>query len=246
MAGAGALGVRLSATLDGPADVVIDFSGPAGTLAIVESWRRAEGAAGRGDHGARGGPASRGHSGGDEIPLLWSPSMSMAVNLAMKLSGIAAARPKGPAQGADIEIIERHHRFKEDAPSGTALKFGEIIAGGWGKACSSTVAKGGPATRPHNEIGYHAVRTGDNPGEHTIIFGLLGETMEITVRATNRDCYAHGAWRRQNSWPASPTACTASATCWDCEAFVATHARRERSWNVECLNANVDRNPNVE
>ncbi len=91
-----------------------------------------------------------------------------------------------------MEIIERHHRFKEDAPSGTALKFGQIIADAMGNTESRHGREGRPGQRPHNEIGYHAVRTGDNPGEHTIVFGLLGETLELTVRATSRDCYAHG------------------------------------------------------
>ena len=119
--------------------------------------------------------------------------MSLAVNLAMKLSGVSAAALKDHPSGADVEIIERHHRFKEDAPSGTALKFGEIIAGIMGQKEARHGREGRPGARPHGEIGYHAVRVGDNPGEHTIIFGLLGETLEITVRASNRDCYAHGA-----------------------------------------------------
>ena len=119
--------------------------------------------------------------------------MSLAVNLAMKLSEDAAKALKDHPSGADVEIIERHHRFKEDAPSGTALKFGEIIAGVMGQKDVAHGRSGRPGQRPHSEIGYHALRTGDNPGEHTIVFGLLGETLEITVKATNRDCYAHGA-----------------------------------------------------
>src|SRR5262249_38808819 len=127
------------------------------------------------------------------IPLLWSPSMSLAVNLAMKLSETAGRALRDHPTGADVEIIERHHRYKEDAPSGTALKFGEIIAGVMGQTEKVHGRSGRPGQRPHGEIGYHALRTGDNPGEHTIVFGLLGETLEIAVRATNRDCYAHGA-----------------------------------------------------
>ena len=133
-----------------------------------------------------------------KYPILWAPSMSLAVNLAMKLTEVAARALKDHPSGADVEIIERHHRFKEDAPSGTALKFGEIIAGVMGQTEHRHGREGRPGQRPHDEIGYHAVRTGDNPGEHTIVFGLLGETLELTVRATNRDCYAHGrAGRRQ-------------------------------------------------
>jgi 4-hydroxy-tetrahydrodipicolinate reductase len=127
------------------------------------------------------------------IPVLWSPSMSLSVNLAMKLTEVAATALKDHPSGADVEIIERHHRFKEDSPSGTALKFGDIVAKAMGQTVHRHGRDGRPGQRPHNEIGYHAVRVGDNPGEHTIIFGLLGETLEIAVKATNRDCYAHGA-----------------------------------------------------
>ncbi len=117
--------------------------------------------------------------------------MSLAVNLTMKLAEVAAKALKD--RDADVEILERHHRFKEDSPSGTALKFGQIIAGVMGQTAHRHGREGRPGKRPHDEIGYHAIRVGDNPGEHTIIFGMLGETIELTVRATNRDCYAVGA-----------------------------------------------------
>jgi 4-hydroxy-tetrahydrodipicolinate reductase len=90
-------------------------------------------------------------------------------------------------------MIERHHRFKEDAPSGTALKFGEVISRNMGQTAQAHGRRGRPGKRPHGEIGYHALRVGDNPGEHTIIFAMLGETLELTVRASSRDCYALGA-----------------------------------------------------
>ncbi|MGD0899640.1 MAG: dihydrodipicolinate reductase C-terminal domain-containing protein [Thermoguttaceae bacterium] len=90
-------------------------------------------------------------------------------------------------------MIERHHRYKEDSPSGTALKFGEILARTMGQTRHRHGRSGRPGKRPHDEIGYHAIRVGDNPGEHTIVFGMLGETIELTVRASNRDCYALGA-----------------------------------------------------
>jgi 4-hydroxy-tetrahydrodipicolinate reductase len=115
------------------------------------------------------------------------------VNLTMKLAATAAQVLKNYSEGADIEIIERHHRFKEDAPSGTALRFGEIIAGIMGQTSHVHGRKGQTGKRTQQEIGYHALRVGDNPGEHTIVFGLLGESIEMTVRATNRDCYALGA-----------------------------------------------------
>ncbi len=133
------------------------------------------------------------HLAAKEIPLVWSPSMSTTVNLAMKLCAQAGEVLRNMASGVDVEIIERHHRMKEDSPSGTALKFGEIIAGVMGQNVHRHGREGQVGKRPAHEIGYHAVRTGDNPGEHTIIFGLLGETLEITVKATSRDCYALGA-----------------------------------------------------
>ncbi len=129
----------------------------------------------------------------EAIPIVWSPSMSMTVNLAMKLCERAGQTLKEAAGGVDVEIIERHHRMKEDAPSGTALKFGEIIAAAMGQTMHRHGREGQTGKRPASEIGYHAVRTGDNPGEHTIVFGLLGETLEVVVKASSRDCYATGA-----------------------------------------------------
>ena len=193
IAGVAPLGVKLSATLDAPVDVVIDFSVPRATTGILATCLENKlplvvATTGLGDEtGAKIREAAR------QIPILWSPSMSMAVNLAMKLSETAGRALANHPSGADVEIIEQHHRFKEDAPSGTALKFGELIAKAMGLTQSRHGREGRPGARPHAEIGYHAVRTGDNPGQHTIIFGLLGETLEISVRATNRDSYAHGA-----------------------------------------------------
>jgi 4-hydroxy-tetrahydrodipicolinate reductase len=109
----------------------------------------------------------------------------------MKLCETAAGILKD--KDADVEIIEKHHRFKVDAPSGTALKFGKVIADKMGLDSARNGREGSVGARPHGEIGYHAVRIGDNPGEHTILFGLLGETLEISVKASNRDCYASGA-----------------------------------------------------
>jgi len=193
IAGAGPLGVPLSSALETAADVVIDFSSPAGTTAILRTCLERKVPLVVATTGLEPEQLAHVRAAAASIPLLWSPSMSLAVNLAMKLSAVAAAALKDHPTGADVEIIERHHRFKEDAPSGTALKFGEIIAKEMGQSREQHGRHGRAGQRPHDEIGYHAVRTGDNPGEHTILFGLLGETLELTVRATNRDCYAHGA-----------------------------------------------------
>jgi 4-hydroxy-tetrahydrodipicolinate reductase len=120
--------------------------------------------------------------------------MSLAVNLTMKLAQQAAKVLKNVSSGVDVEIIERHHRFKEDSPSGTALKFGQIIAEEMNLPQAVHGRHGQIGARSRQEIGYHAVRTGDNPGEHTIVFGLLGETIELKVGASNRDCYVQGAF----------------------------------------------------
>ena len=111
--------------------------------------------------------------------------MSLAVNLTMKLTEVAATALKDHPSGADVEIIERHHRFKEDAPSGTALKFGEIIAQRrWGKPRRSQGRHGRPGQRParRDRLSRRARKWSDNPGEHTIVFGLLGESFELNVQ----------------------------------------------------------------
>ena len=116
--------------------------------------------------------------------------MSRAVNLLMKLVG-EAARVLG--RTADIEIIERHHRTKKDAPSGTALRLAEFAGRGVaaGRLVSTDSEK--PNVRPEGEIGIHALRIADSPGEHTVVFGLMGETLELSHRALNRDGFARGA-----------------------------------------------------
>lgn len=128
------------------------------------------------------------------IPIVFAPSMSMAVNLTMKLTQQVTETLKQVPGGLDIEIIERHHRFKADAPSGTALRFGELIAEKMDGDVDHVHGRHGETgQRTRSEIGYHAVRVGDNPGEHTIVFGMMGERIEINVAASNRDCYAAGA-----------------------------------------------------
>jgi 4-hydroxy-tetrahydrodipicolinate reductase len=122
-----------------------------------------------------------------------APSMSTAVNLLMKLVSEAARILRNNPDGVDVEIIERHHRFKEDAPSGTALQFGRIVAEQMGQQVHVHGREGRTGKRPAGEIGYHAVRTGDNVGEHTIVFGLMGETIDLTVRGHTRDSYALGS-----------------------------------------------------
>jgi 4-hydroxy-tetrahydrodipicolinate reductase len=193
VAGIGPIQVPLASELSEPVDALIDFSVPAGAAAAI-AWSS-----------QRGIPLVMATTGltadqqqsirdlAETTAVVWAPNMSLAVNLTMKLAGTAAQTLKDNPHGTDVEIIERHHRFKVDAPSGTALKFGEIIAGVMGQQQHVHGRQGQVGQRPRDEIAYHALRVGDNPGEHTIVFGMLGETIELTVRATNRDCYAVGA-----------------------------------------------------
>lgn len=190
-AGCGKTGVVLSDSLAEPVDVLVDFSTAAATDRVLDLCGQSQiplvlATTGLSDRQRRALQELAG-----TIPIVAAPNMSLAVNLGMRLVETAA---QGLTQhDADVEILERHHRFKEDAPSGTALRFGELIAGVMGQTEFRHGREGRPGKRPHNEIGYHAIRVGDNPGEHTIVFGMLGETLEVTVRATSRDAYAQGA-----------------------------------------------------
>ncbi len=193
VAGVGEIGVPLATSWDVLADVVIDFSLPGAVRGVAEACVQ------------RSVPlvvATTGLEPDDEqaiaeaarkVPVLVSPSMSLAVNIAMDLVGRAGRLLRGVGSRADVEIIECHHHHKEDAPSGTALKFGRIVKDVMGQTSETHGREGRPGARPEAEVGYHAVRSGDNPGEHTILFGLEGESLSVNVRATNRDSYARGA-----------------------------------------------------
>ncbi len=192
-AGVGNLGLPLAVVGESAADVVVDFSVPDAAVAVVAHCL---------EFGKPVVVATTGFDAQQErylrdtatrIPIVWAPSMSPAVNLLMQLTRQASEVLQGMPSGVDVEIIERHHRFKEDAPSGTALKFGQIVAETMGQTEHTHGRAGRPGPRPGEEIGYHALRCGDNPGEHTIVFGMLGETIELRVAASNRDCYAQGA-----------------------------------------------------
>lgn len=187
------LGISLSTELIPELDAVIDFSIPDAAIRITERCVQKKIPLVVATTGLSQEQGERIRDASTIIPVVWAPSMSLAVNLTMKLAAIAARALKDCPQGADVEIIERHHRFKEDAPSGTALRFGEIIAAAMGLTSHQHGRQGQTGKRTREEIGYHAVRVGDNPGEHTIVFGMLGETIELTVKASNRDCYAAGA-----------------------------------------------------
>jgi 4-hydroxy-tetrahydrodipicolinate reductase len=193
IAGVGEIGVPLGVVGESSADVVIDFSVPDAAVAVIAHCVGASRPLVVATTGLDIEQQAYLKKAAQKIPIVWSPSMSTAVNIAMKLTDIAARALKDLPTGVDVEIVERHHRFKEDSPSGTALKFGKIAADAMDITEHTHGRSGRPGMRPRNEIGYHAVRAGDNPGEHTIIFGMLGETLELRVAASNRDCYAQGA-----------------------------------------------------
>lgn len=193
VAGAGPLGVPirpLEAIADTPLDVVIDYSHPSAAAEVAEACRRAKvalvvGTTGLDDEARRALEAASA-----EIPVLASPNTSRAVNLLFKLAAQAAA---GMGPEADVEIIERHHRLKKDSPSGTALRLAEVVSSATGAGPLVHGREGQVGERPRGEIGMHAVRAGDCPGEHTVLLALGGDTLELTHRALNRDGFARGA-----------------------------------------------------
>ncbi|MDR1478547.1 MAG: 4-hydroxy-tetrahydrodipicolinate reductase [Planctomycetaceae bacterium] len=191
LAGVGQIGVILRANIERRVDVLIDFSTPQATENIVGSCV---------NFGiplvfATTGTTLEQNKLLDEasrrIAVLTSPSMSLMVNLAMNLCKSAAKTLSD--KDADVEIVESHHRYKVDSPSGTALKFGQIISEEMGQNKQIYGREGQIGKRQHNEIGFHSIRIGDDAGSHSILFGLLGEALEISVKATSRDCYALGA-----------------------------------------------------
>jgi 4-hydroxy-tetrahydrodipicolinate reductase len=193
IAGVGEIGIPLGVVGESNADVVIDFSVPDAAVAVVAHCVGATRPVVVATTGLDSEQQAYIAKAAKTIPIVWSPSMSTAVNVAMKLTDVAARALKDLPTGVDVEIVECHHRFKEDAPSGTALKFGKIAADAMDINQHTHGRSGRPGPRPRNEIGYHAIRAGDNPGEHIIVFGMLGEKLELRVAASNRDCYAQGA-----------------------------------------------------
>jgi 4-hydroxy-tetrahydrodipicolinate reductase len=189
-------GVRVSpefASVIPQGDCLIDFTRPEGTLAHLQVCERAGICAVIGttgfsaEHQAQIGQAAR------NIPLLLAPNMAVGVNAVFKLAEVAAAI-LGSAY--DVEIIEAHHRHKVDAPSGTALKLGDVVARALGRPLAAVYGRQGlTGERAEGAIGFHAIRGGDIVGEHTVIFAGTGERVEVSVRSSSRMTYALGALR---------------------------------------------------
>jgi 4-hydroxy-tetrahydrodipicolinate reductase len=193
IAGLGELSVpvRAELPLDLRLDVLIDFSMPEGTMMVLP-WcvqRRIPLVVATTGHSAK--QKQEIEAAAHETALLMAPNMSLAVNVLMQLVRQAAQTLRD--HGFDVEILERHHRFKKDSPSGTALHFARIVQEAMGQTQLRHGREGLVGERPAHEIGVHAIRVGDNVGEHTIVFSTLGETLELAHRAHARDCYARGA-----------------------------------------------------
>jgi 4-hydroxy-tetrahydrodipicolinate reductase len=191
--GQAAAGVRIGADVDAAlqsSDVLIDFTRPEGTLRHLEACVRHGRAIVIGTTGFTPLQIDAIHAAGAKVPVAFSPNFAVGVNVLFDLVATAA---RALREGYDIEIIEAHHRHKVDAPSGTALKLGEIAARASGRSLGDAVhgREGDVGERTGKEIGFHAVIV----GEHTVLFAGVGERIELTVRSQSRMTYAAGAVR---------------------------------------------------
>jgi len=198
LAGVGKLGVSITDDLKAVTadfDVLIDFTRPDSTLDNLAICREAGkriviGTTGFDDDGKK-----QISDAGKDIGVVFAPNMSVGVNLTLKLLDMAA-RVMG--DDVDIEVIEAHHRHKVDAPSGTALRMGEVVADALGrdlKECAVYGREGISAERDRKTIGFETIRAGDIVGEHTVMFADIGERVEITHKASSRMTFANGAVR---------------------------------------------------
>ncbi len=198
VAGVGRLGVIISDNLDKVCDafdVVIDFTAPSATLAHLDQCRRASKRIVIGTTGMNEVQKEQIRQAAQQIGVVFAPNMSVGVNLCFKLLDLAA-RVMG--EEADIEIIEAHHRHKVDAPSGTALRMGEVVANALGRnlaECAVYGREGHTGERDRKSIGFETIRAGDVVGEHSVWFAVPGERVEIVHKASSRMTFANGAVR---------------------------------------------------
>jgi 4-hydroxy-tetrahydrodipicolinate reductase len=184
----------LAAGLSG-GHVLIDFTRPEGTLAHVRACRQQGVNLVIGTTGFSDVQKTEIAEAAKHIAIVMAPNMSVGVNVTLKLLELAA---KALSNGYDIEIIEAHHRHKIDAPSGTALKMGEVIAQAIGrdlKDCAVYAREGVTGERDPSTIGFSTIRGGDIVGDHTVLFAGTGERIEITHKSSSRETYAQGSLR---------------------------------------------------
>jgi 4-hydroxy-tetrahydrodipicolinate reductase len=177
------------------AEVLVDFTRPEGTLAHLEACLQHGKPMVIGTTGFSDVQKARIAEGARRLPIVFSPNFAIGVNVVFRLAQTAAA---ALGDAYDVEIVEAHHRHKVDAPSGTALKLGELVAGALGRDLGKVAThgrSGDTGERPARAIGFHAIRGGDIVGEHTVIFAGAGERVEIAVRSYSRMTYAAGALR---------------------------------------------------
>jgi 4-hydroxy-tetrahydrodipicolinate reductase len=198
LAGIGRLDVPITADLIpfiDRFDVLIDFTRPAATLTHLEHCRAAGKAMVIGTTGFSTEQKTAIADAASDMPIVFAPNMSVGVNVCLKLLEMAA---QALGNDVDIEIIEAHHRHKVDAPSGTALAMGQVVAKTLGRdleGCAIYGRHGATGERKRSTIGFATVRAGDIVGEHTVLFADVGERLEITHRASSRMTFAKGAVR---------------------------------------------------
>jgi 4-hydroxy-tetrahydrodipicolinate reductase len=198
LAGIGKLGVVVTVDIHAVLkdfDVLIDFTRPEPTLAKLSACRAAGKRMVIGTTGFSDAQKAEIAAAGQQIAIVFAPNMSVGVNLCLKLLDLAA-RVLGDE--VDIEIIEAHHRHKVDAPSGTALRMGEVVAAALGrdlKECAVYGRQGHTGERERKTIGFETIRAGDIVGDHTVLFAGSGEIVEITHKASSRMTFANGAVR---------------------------------------------------
>ena len=193
-----ATGVTIRADLDGAlagADVLIDFTRPEGTLAHLAACARLGVNAVVGTTGFSDAQKAEIGVIAQSVAIVMAPNMSVGVNVVLRLLDVAA---RALSEGYDIEVIEAHHRHKVDAPSGTALKMGEVLAQALGrdlKTCGVFAREGVTGERDPSTIGFSTIRGGDIVGDHTVLFAGTGERIEISHRSSSRAGYAQGSLR---------------------------------------------------
>ena len=191
-------GVTIREDLDGAlagAEVLIDFTRPEGTLAHLAACARLGVNAVVGTTGFSDAQKAEIGVIAQSVAIVMAPNMSVGVNVVLKLLDVAA---RALSEGYDIEVIEAHHRHKVDAPSGTALKMGEVLAQALGrdlKTCGVFAREGVTGERDPSTIGFSTIRGGDIVGDHTVLFAGTGERIEISHRSSSRAGYAQGSLR---------------------------------------------------
>ena len=185
--------------LPNQADVMIDFTRPEATLSYLSACVMHHMPMVIGTTGFSAEQKMMIMRAAKDIPIVFAPNMSVGVNVLLKLAAMATQilNHDNPAE-YDVEIIEAHHKHKVDAPSGTALKLGEVVAQALGKdlsSCATYTRQGVTGERASSTIGFSTVRGGDIVGEHTVLFAGTGEQIELTHRASSRLTFAQGAIR---------------------------------------------------